>query len=145
MAASGINKRVLGKFGGEVHNFISDPDVAAEAKERGLTRSAVCMERAASLGKPLVYAVGNEYQIMALVKQDLPVVMWVEVNGKSYYDASNGILRSARSSHRMTVPQSELNAAKSGFWLPEGFKFIPFMIRLPAPEKEETTEENGQQ
>ena len=59
MAASGINKRVLGKFGGEVHNFISDPDVAAEAKERGLTRSAVCMERAAALGKPLIYAVGN--------------------------------------------------------------------------------------
>jgi len=59
MAASGINKRVLGKFGGTVHNFISDPDVAAEAKERGLTRSAVCMERAAALGEPLIYAVGN--------------------------------------------------------------------------------------
>ncbi|MBQ9044121.1 MAG: precorrin-8X methylmutase [Eggerthellaceae bacterium] len=59
MAASGINKRVLAKFGGEVFNFISDPDVAAEAKERGLTRSAVCMERAAALGKPLIYAVGN--------------------------------------------------------------------------------------
>ena len=59
MAASGINKRVLSKFGGQVHNFISDPDVAAEAKERGLTRSAVCMERAAALGEPLVYAVGN--------------------------------------------------------------------------------------
>jgi len=61
---------------------------------------------------PVVYAVGNEYQIMALVKQDVPVVMWVEVNGKQYYDVSNGVLRSARSSHRMTVPQSELNAAK---------------------------------
>ncbi|MBR4902900.1 MAG: metallophosphoesterase [Victivallales bacterium] len=61
---------------------------------------------------PVVYAVGNEYQIMALVNQDLPVVMWVEVNGKQYYDASNGVLRSARSSHRMTVPQAELNAAK---------------------------------
>lgn len=63
MAASGINKRVLGKFGGEVLNFISDADVAAEAKERGLTRSAICMERAAAwsreTGKPLVYAVGN--------------------------------------------------------------------------------------
>ena len=59
MAASGINKRVLGKFGGTVYNFISDPDVAAEAKERGLTRSAVCMERAAALGEPLIYAVGN--------------------------------------------------------------------------------------
>ena len=59
MAAAGINKRVLAKFGGTVHNFISDADVAAEAKERGLTRSAVCMERAAALGEPLVFAVGN--------------------------------------------------------------------------------------
>ncbi len=59
MAASGINKRVLARFGGEVHNFIADADVAAEAKERGLTRSAICMERAAALGKPLVFAVGN--------------------------------------------------------------------------------------
>lgn len=59
MAASGINKRVLGMFGGTVHNFISEPEVAAEAKERNLTRSAICMERAAALGEPLVYAVGN--------------------------------------------------------------------------------------
>ena len=41
-------------------------------------------------------------------------------------------------------PFSELNAAKSGFYLPEGYKFMPFMIRLPAPEKEETPDENGQ-
>ena len=59
MAAAGINKRVLGRFGGEVLNFISEPDVAQEAKERGFTRSAVCMERAAALRKPLIYAVGN--------------------------------------------------------------------------------------
>ena len=59
MAASGINKRVLGKFGGQVYNFMLDPDVADEAKSRGLTRSAVCMERAAALACPLVYAVGN--------------------------------------------------------------------------------------
>ena len=59
MAASGINKRVLGKFGGQVYNFMPDPDVVDEAKSRGLTRSAVCMERAAALACPLVYAVGN--------------------------------------------------------------------------------------
>lgn len=59
MAASGINKRVLGRFGGEVHNFMSDADVTAEARERGCTRAAVCMERAAALGKPLIYAIGN--------------------------------------------------------------------------------------
>ena len=59
MAASGINKRVLAHFGGQVHNFIQDEDVAAEARNRGVTRSAVCMERAASLGKPLIYVIGN--------------------------------------------------------------------------------------
>ena len=59
MAKAGINKRVLARFGGEVLNFMADPDVAAEAKERGITRSAVCMERGAALGKPLIYAVGN--------------------------------------------------------------------------------------
>ncbi len=59
MAMSGVNKRVLAKFGGQVHNFIADPQVAAEAKARGVTRAAVSMERAAAMGKPLVYAVGN--------------------------------------------------------------------------------------
>ena len=59
MAMSGINKRVLTRFGGQVHNFIADPDVAAEAKERGVTRATVSMERAAAMGKPLIYAIGN--------------------------------------------------------------------------------------
>ena len=59
MAASGINKRVLARFGGQVHNFMQDADVAAEARERGVTRSAVCMERAAALKKPLIYVIGN--------------------------------------------------------------------------------------
>lgn len=59
MAGSGINKRILGRFGGKVLNFIADPDVAEEARERGVTRSAVSMERAAALGRPLVYAIGN--------------------------------------------------------------------------------------
>ena len=59
MAMSGINKRVLAKFGGQVYNFIADGDVAAEAKDRGITRAAVSMERAAAMGKPLIYAIGN--------------------------------------------------------------------------------------
>lgn len=59
MAMSGINKRVLTKFGGQVHNFIADPAVAAEAKARGVTRATVSMERAAAMGKSLVYAIGN--------------------------------------------------------------------------------------
>lgn len=59
MAKSGINKTILGKLGGEVHCFMSDPDVAAEAKERGITRAIVSMERAAKLPKPCIFAIGN--------------------------------------------------------------------------------------
>ena len=59
MARSGINKRVLEKFGGEAVCFMSDPDVAAEAKARGVTRAAVSMERAAGLDRTLILALGN--------------------------------------------------------------------------------------
>ena len=59
MAKAGINKRVLGKFGGEVFCFMSDPDVAAEAGARGVTRAAVSMERAAALPGGMILALGN--------------------------------------------------------------------------------------
>lgn len=59
MARSGINKTILGKLGGEVHCFMSDSDVAAEAKARGVTRAIVSMERAAELKKPCIFAIGN--------------------------------------------------------------------------------------
>ncbi len=59
MAKSGINKTILGKLGGEVHCFMSDEDVAKEAKERGVTRALVSMEKAAALTKPCIFAIGN--------------------------------------------------------------------------------------
>lgn len=59
MAQAGINKRMLARFGGIVRCFIGDEDVAREAKERGVTRSAVSMEKAARMGKPLIFAIGN--------------------------------------------------------------------------------------
>ncbi len=59
MAQAGINKRALQKLGGQVHCFIADPDVAEEARARGVTRSSVSMEKATRLGRPLVFAIGN--------------------------------------------------------------------------------------
>ena len=59
MAMAGINKTVLGRLGGEVHCFMSDPDVAEEAKSRGITRAVVSMERSAALDKPCIFAIGN--------------------------------------------------------------------------------------
>lgn len=59
MALAGINKKKLSGFGGRVHCFMADEDVAAEAKARGVTRAAVSMERAAKLDKDVIFAIGN--------------------------------------------------------------------------------------
>ena len=53
MAKAGINKTILGSLGGEVHCFMSDPDVAQEAKERGITRAIVSMERGSQSSKTM--------------------------------------------------------------------------------------------
>ncbi len=59
MAKAGINKKKLADYGGEVFCFMADEDVALEAKERGVTRATVSMERAAKLGKKVIFAIGN--------------------------------------------------------------------------------------
>ena len=59
MAKSGINKAAAARLGCEVHCFMADEDVAQSAKEQGVTRAAVCMEKAVELQKPVVIAVGN--------------------------------------------------------------------------------------
>ena len=69
MAKAGINKTALGKLGGQVHCFMADEDVAREAKARGITRAAVCMERAAKLEKPCIFAIGNAPTALIALKE----------------------------------------------------------------------------
>lgn len=59
MARAGIAKQVLARYGGETFCFMSEEAVAAEAKQRGITRAAVSMEKAAQIEKPLLFAIGN--------------------------------------------------------------------------------------
>ncbi len=59
MGKSGINKKALARFGGEVYCFMSDEDVAAKAKEKESTRATVSMDKAAELDRPLIFAIGN--------------------------------------------------------------------------------------
>lgn len=67
MAWSGINKTRLETFGGQAFCFISDEDVAREAKAKGETRAWASMDKAASLYGPqgprreipCIFAVGN--------------------------------------------------------------------------------------
>ena len=59
MAWSGINKKKLASFGGEAHCFMSDEDVAETAKKNGTTRAVASMEKAATLDKKIIFAIGN--------------------------------------------------------------------------------------
>ena len=59
MALSGINKKTLENLGGQAHCFMADEDVAVIAKERGVTRAVVSMEKATKIEKPVIFAIGN--------------------------------------------------------------------------------------
>ena len=59
MALAGINKKSLAKLGGEAHCFMADEDVARIAKEKGVTRAVVSMEKASKIEKPVIFAIGN--------------------------------------------------------------------------------------
>jgi precorrin-8X/cobalt-precorrin-8 methylmutase len=69
MAKAGINKRLLAKFGGEVHCFMADEDVAQAAKTRGVTRAVVSMEKACTLPKPVIFAIGNAPTALLRLKE----------------------------------------------------------------------------
>ena len=59
MAKAGINKVSLGKYGGSVHCFMADAYVAEAARLHGTTRASESMKKAAAMGEPFLYAIGN--------------------------------------------------------------------------------------
>lgn len=86
MAKSGINKRALARYGGQVYCFMSDEDVAQAAKEQGSTRAKVSMDKAAALEGPVIYAIGNAptalvrlYELIEEGKIDPALVIGVPV------------------------------------------------------------------
>ena len=59
MAKAGINKKIFSQFGGEVFCFISDDDIAEEAKLNKTTRAVACIDKAVRINRPLIFAIGN--------------------------------------------------------------------------------------
>lgn len=100
MAQSGINKKMLARFGGQARCFIGDDDVAGEAKTRGVTRSLVSMEKAAKLEKPLIFAIGNAptalFSICDLVREGRlkpEMVIGVPVGFVNVVEAKEEVMR----------------------------------------------------
>ena len=86
MAKAGINKRALARYGGEVCCFMSDEDVSAKAKAEGTTRATASMDKALTLQKPLIFAIGNAptalvrlYELIENQKLDPELIIGVPV------------------------------------------------------------------
>lgn len=59
MIVNGLSKNVLNKFGFTAYSLVSDDEVAKEAKERGVTRSIVGIEKAAKDKDTKIFLIGN--------------------------------------------------------------------------------------
>ena len=59
MVRTGINKRKLASFGGQVHCLIADEEVAKTAKEQGITRSMAAMRKFGQEMNGAIIAIGN--------------------------------------------------------------------------------------
>lgn len=59
MARAGISRPALEQLGGSVRCFMADPDVAKTAREKGITRGAASMQKAARDCPGVILAVGN--------------------------------------------------------------------------------------
>ncbi len=101
MAAAGINKKRLEAFGGKVYCFMADKDVADEARARGITRAAVCMERGAAIAGPKIFAVGNAptalirlYELMEEGRVKPELILGVPVGFVNVVESKELIIRS---------------------------------------------------
>ena len=59
MAYAGINRRNLERLGSAKNCYIDAPEVAEQAKARGVTRAAVAIQQAAAQTENRIFAVGN--------------------------------------------------------------------------------------
>ena len=59
MARAGINRAALARHDCTCECFMADPDIAAAAKANGTTRAQASVDRAAALGRPVIFACGN--------------------------------------------------------------------------------------
>ena len=84
-------------------------------RERPILKGGRTVNRSITLPKamrcyPSVYAFRDFYRIFACF--NCPALVWVRVGEKTYYDHSNGVLRSNSPIHSVEVPMEELDRAR---------------------------------
>jgi len=75
MVRSGINERLLGKLGGQVHCYIASSQVAESARVKGITRAAAALRINAKYIDGQLVAIGNAptalFELLSLVQQGI--------------------------------------------------------------------------
>jgi len=112
-----VNRKNLSKHHGEIINYVHDEDVVQEAKERGVTRSTVAMEKALKDEKVGIFAVGNAPT--ALYR----LIEWIEAGGRKpdlIIGAPIGFVGAAESKKdldkldALKIPYIRINGRKGG-------------------------------
>lgn len=74
MVRTGINKRKLASFGGEVFCKVADPEIAKLAKEQGITRSMAAMRSFGHDMDGAIIAIGNAptalFEVLRMVEEE---------------------------------------------------------------------------
>ena len=74
MALAGISKPRLERFGISASCFVADPEVAREARSRGITRSILAMRRGAADPGNGIFVIGNAptalFELMRLMREE---------------------------------------------------------------------------
>ena len=74
MVRTGINKRKLAAFGGQVFCKVADPEIAKVAKEQGITRSMAAMRSFGQDMNGAIIAIGNAptalFEVLRMVEEE---------------------------------------------------------------------------
>ena len=149
MAKSGINKRALARYGGEVYCFMSDKDVAEMAKKNGTTRATASMDKAAALNKKLIFAIGNAptalvrlYELIQEGKLDPELIIGVPVGFVNVVQSKELIMESgapyivARDVRRKQYCSLYLQCPALHDRQPERLKTINYLLQKSAGRTE---------
>ena len=114
MIAAGINKGLLGRFGGRVECLVAEEETRTAALEAGLTRSMVNIRRAVEKYPGAVYVIGNAptalYELLRLIgekKAEPALVLGVPVGFVEATESKQELLKSQ-------VPHIVIRGRKGG-------------------------------
>ncbi|MEG0642063.1 MAG: precorrin-8X methylmutase [Clostridium sp.] len=113
MALSGMNKKSLEKLGCKVVCYVSEPDVAIIAKERGITRSMASLEKAVEDGIEF-FVFGNAPTALFRLKE---LILEGKANPKFILGAPIGFVGAAESKEeieKLGIPMITVRGRKGG-------------------------------